>query len=146
MNVNCKDYQHQITLLLYNELDERTRGELELHLRECGVCKDAFESERAMHSVLAEDTPSWDVPSDLLLESRKALADALDRMENKRSWWRMPAFSVVFTPMRLLESADGAARDFLCRSETLFLLPFRIAVRSKPRSALTRSNNLPGTC
>ena len=105
MIVNCKDYQHQITLLLYNELDERTRGELELHLRECGVCKDAFESERAMHSVLAEDTPSWDVPSDLLLESRKALADALDRMENKRSWWRMPAFSVVFTPMRLLESA-----------------------------------------
>jgi hypothetical protein len=29
----------------------------------------------------------------------------LDRIEKKRSWWRMPAFSVVFTPMRLLESA-----------------------------------------
>ena len=35
----------------------------------------------------------------------KALADELDRIEKKRSWWRMPAFSVVFTPMRLLESA-----------------------------------------
>jgi len=105
MNLNCKDYQHQITLLLYNELDERTRGELEEHLRECGVCKDALELERTMHSVLAEDTAGWDVPSDLLLESRKALADGLDRIENKRSWWRMPAFSVVFTPMRLLESA-----------------------------------------
>jgi HEAT repeat protein len=33
------------------------------------------------------------------------LADELDRIERKRSWWRMPAFSVVFTPMRLLESA-----------------------------------------
>jgi HEAT repeats len=55
--------------------------------------------------VLAEDTTGWDVPSDLLVQSRKALADELDRVETKRSWWRMPAFSVVFTPMRLLESA-----------------------------------------
>lgn len=105
MNVNCKDYQHQITLLLYNELTEEPRQELEVHLRECAACKTAFDAERAMHSVLAEDTPGWDVPSDLLVESRKALADELDRMEGKRSWWRMPAFSVVFTPMRLLESA-----------------------------------------
>jgi len=105
MNVNCKDYQHQITLLLYDELTETPRQELEVHLRECAACKQAFDAERAMHSVLAEDTPSWDVPSDLLVESRKALADELDRIEGKRSWWRMPAFSVVFTPMRLLESA-----------------------------------------
>ena len=105
MNVNCKEYQHQITLLLYEELPEAGRQELEAHLRECTDCKEAFESERAMHSAFAEDTANWDVPSDLLLESRKALADELDRIEKKRSWWRMPAFSVVFTPMRLLESA-----------------------------------------
>jgi hypothetical protein len=105
MRVNCKDYQHQITLLLYEELEEGQRRELETHLLECGVCKDVFESERTMHTVLAEDPSSWDVPSDLLVESRKVLADQLDRIEKKRSWWRMPAFSVVFTPMRLLESA-----------------------------------------
>jgi HEAT repeats/Putative zinc-finger len=105
MNSNCKDYQHQITLLLYDELTEGARHDLEAHLRECGACKDAFDSERAMHSVLAEDTTGWDVPADLLVESRKALADELDRTERKRSWWRVPAFSVVFTPMRLLESA-----------------------------------------
>jgi hypothetical protein len=105
MNLNCKDYQHQITLLLYDELADETRRDLEGHLRECQTCKDAFDSERAMHSALAEDAFGWDVPSDLLVESRKALADELDRTERKRSWWRMPAFSVVFTPMRLLESA-----------------------------------------
>jgi hypothetical protein len=105
MNVNCKEYQHQITLLLYDELTEEPRQELEVHMRECAACKQAFDAERAMHSVLAEDTPSWDVPSDLLVESRKALADELDRIEGNKSWWRMPAFSVVFTPMRLLESA-----------------------------------------
>jgi HEAT repeats/Putative zinc-finger len=104
MNANCKEYQHQITLLLYDELTEETRQEIELHLRECAACKQAFDADRALHSVLAEDTTHWDVPSDLLVESRKALADELDRIERKRSWWRMPAFSVVFTPMRLLES------------------------------------------
>jgi hypothetical protein len=87
------------------ELPEGARPELEAHLRECAYCQNAFESENAMHTSFAEDTASWDVPSDLLVESRKALADELDRIEKKRSWWRMPAFSVVFTPMRLLESA-----------------------------------------
>jgi HEAT repeats/Putative zinc-finger len=105
MNVNCKDYQHQITLLLYDELAEGARDELEAHLRECGACKEAFDSERTMHSMLADDPTGWEVPADLLVESRKALADHLDLVERKRSWWRMPTFSVVFTPMRLLESA-----------------------------------------
>ncbi len=103
--MNCRDYQHQITLLLYEELAEDTRVELETHLRECANCHDAYESEKTMHGVLAEDASHWDTPADLLVESRKALADELDRIEKKRSWWRVPAFSVVFTPMRLLESA-----------------------------------------
>jgi hypothetical protein len=105
MNVNCKDYQHQITLLLYDELSEESRRDVEAHLRECGVCQEVYTAERSMHSSLAEDAASWEVPSDLLVESRKALADQLDREEKKRSWWRVPTFSVVFTPMRLLESA-----------------------------------------
>src|SRR5215831_2651667 len=105
MNLNCREYQHQITLLLYEELPEGVRQELEAHLRECTECQDAYESEKALHLTFADDAESWDVPSDLLLESRKGLADELDRIERKRSWWRVPAFSVVFTPMRLLESA-----------------------------------------
>ena len=105
MNPNCREYQHQITLLLYEELPEGVRQELEAHLRECTDCQDSYESEKALHLTFADDAESWDVPSDLLLESRKGLADELDRIERKRSWWRVPAFSVVFTPMRLLESA-----------------------------------------
>jgi hypothetical protein len=105
MSVNCKEYQHQITLLLYEELPEQVRPELEAHLRECTNCQEAYESEKSMHTAFADDTAGWEVPSDLLVESRKGLADELDRIERKRSWWRMPAFSVVFTPMRLLESA-----------------------------------------
>ena len=104
--MTCKEYQHQVTLLLYEELSESARFELESHLHGCAACQGAYESEKAMHSVLSEDAMGWDdIPSDLLVESRKALADQLDRIEKKRSWWRVPAFSVVFTPMRLLESA-----------------------------------------
>ena len=104
--MSCKEYQHQITLLLYEELPDSAQAELQTHLQECAHCQDAYKSEKAMHSVLADDAARWDnIPSDLLVESRKALADELDRIERKRSWWRVPAFSVVLTPMRLLESA-----------------------------------------
>lgn len=103
--MNCREYQHQITLLLYEELPEKTQAGLEGHLEACDACRSVYESEKNMHSVLAEDASGWDFPSDLLLESRRSLGDELDRIEKKRSWWRIPAFSVVFTPMRMLESA-----------------------------------------
>src|SRR5437867_11184901 len=103
--MSCRDYQHQITLLLYDELPESSRIEQETPLQHCPNCHDAYEAEKAMDSVLAEDAARWsNIPSDLLVESRKGLADELDRIERNRSRWRLPAFSVVFTPMRLLES------------------------------------------
>jgi len=103
--MNCREYHHQITLLLYEELPEKAQAGLQTHLEECAACQSVYESEKNMHSVLAEDASGWDFPSDLLVESRRSLADELDRIESKRSWWRVPAFSVVFTPMRMLESA-----------------------------------------
>jgi len=57
-----------------------------------------------MHAVLAEDAARLEFPSDLLVESRRALSEELDRIETKRSWWRMPVLSGILTPMRLLES------------------------------------------
>src|SRR5260370_40112030 len=104
--MNCKEYQHQITLLLYEELPESVRSELETHIHECAHCNDAYEAEKSMHSVLADDAARWDnIPSALLVESRNALADELDRIEKKRPPWRVHPFSDVFTPMRLLVSA-----------------------------------------
>jgi hypothetical protein len=103
--MNCRDYQHQITLLLYGELPEAQRLGLEAHLQQCDSCKHAYEEQEGMHVVLSEDAAAWEVPVDLLVESRRELADQLDRLERKRTWWRIPTFSVVFTPMRLLESA-----------------------------------------
>jgi len=102
--MNCREYQHQITLLLYEELADKERTGLETHLHDCAACQDVYETEKSMHSVLAEDAAQWDLPSELLVESRRALSNELDRLETKRSWWRMPVLSGILTPMRLLES------------------------------------------
>jgi hypothetical protein len=103
--MSCKEYQNQIVLSLYAELQDSERATLEIHLEACGDCRRVFEDNQSFHSVLAQDTPAWELPSELLMESRRALANELDRIEKKRSWWSIPTFSVVFTPMRMLESA-----------------------------------------
>jgi len=105
--MECKEYQEQIVLFLYNELSERDQTELETHLQQCTSCNQTFESEKSFHAVLDEELSAenglWNVPSDLLVEARRELANELDLIERKKSWWRLPAFSVAFSPMRLLE-------------------------------------------
>ena len=103
--MSCQEYQRQIVLSLYEELNEGERAGLETHLLACRECRQAYVDHQAFSDALAEDKAAWELPSDLLVESRRALADQLDGLETKRSWWRVPAFSVVFTPMRMLESA-----------------------------------------
>jgi hypothetical protein len=103
--MSCREFQNQIVLFLYEELPEESRNDLESHLHECDGCRQVMDSQKSMHVMLAEDESGWELPSDLLVESRRALADELDQVERKRSWWRLPTFSVVLTPMRMLESA-----------------------------------------
>jgi hypothetical protein len=104
--MECKENQERIVLFLYEELTDHEQTQLETHLQACGACNDSFEQQKEFHAALAEDSGPWNVPSDLLVESRRALANELDRLERKpwnRGWWRLPSFSVVVTPMRLLE-------------------------------------------
>jgi hypothetical protein len=104
--MSCQEYQRQIVVSLYEELHEGERSGLETHLSECAGCRQAYEDQHAFHSTMAEDRSAWELPADLLVESRRALANELDNIyERKQSWWRIPTFSVVFTPMRMLESA-----------------------------------------
>jgi hypothetical protein len=103
--MNCQEYQKHMILSLYEELQDGERAGLETHLRVCEGCRQAFKEHHAFSNMLAEDNAAWELPADLLVESRRALADKLDSIENKRAWWRIPTFSVVFTPMRMLESA-----------------------------------------
>src|SRR4026207_886385 len=112
--MSCKEYQRHIVLSLYEELQEGERAGLEAPLRVGGECRQAAEAHHTFSSILAEDKSAWDFPSDLLVESRRALANDLDALEKRRSWWRIPTFSVVFTPMRMLESATLIALGLAC--------------------------------
>jgi hypothetical protein len=103
--MSCQDYQRHIVLDLYGELNEGEKVGLESHLLQCEGCRQAAKEQTEFSSTLAREESAFDFPSDLLVESRRALADELDQIERKRSWWRIPTFSVVFTPMRMLESA-----------------------------------------
>ena len=103
--MNCQDFQRQIVLSTYEELQEGERSGLETHLRECAGCRQASEENQEFFGILSGDDAAWDIPPGLLVESRRSLANRLDQIEAKRSWWRVPTFSVVFTPMRMLESA-----------------------------------------
>src|SRR5215813_12772422 len=137
--MECKEYREQIVLFLYEELSEREQSELEVHLQQCSPCNESFENEKSLHALLAEDNGLWNVPSDLLVESRRELANELDRMERKKSWWRLPAFSVVFSPMRLLEwttlVAVGMAAGVYVNSSLIHPpVPGPLASTSEPES------------
>jgi hypothetical protein len=141
--MTCREYQHQISLFLYEELPEDQQPGLESHLQQCDSCRHAFEEEKGLHYVLAEDAAAFDIPSDLLVQSRHELGNELDRIERKRSWWRIPTFSVVFTPMRLLESgaliAMGLALGVYVSNQRAIVPP----VASGPTATESVTANLP---
>ncbi len=103
--MNCREREHDIVLFLYEELSERDSRDLRVHMDECEPCQGFYESERELHFKLTDDFSDWEVPSDLLVESRRTLSDELDRIDMKRAWWSFPSLAPVFSRMRLLESA-----------------------------------------
>jgi hypothetical protein len=101
--MNCRERQHDIILFLYDELPASLQGELRAHIDDCPACREFYETEQSIHFQLSEDFSEWEVPADLLMESRKSLSEELDRLDQRAWWLRFPA-----TPhlrMRLLESA-----------------------------------------
>ena len=103
--MNCRDREHDIVLFLYDELPEGQRSELRAHMDSCESCQRFYENEKQLHFNLTEDFSEWEVPSDLLVESRRTLSEELDRIDARRSWWHLPSMAPVFSRMRLLESA-----------------------------------------
>jgi hypothetical protein len=101
--MNCRERQHDIILSLYDELGDPHQAELRVHMEGCPECQEFWESEKRLHSELTEDFSAWEVPADLLVESRRALSEGLDRIEERR--WRWPAIVPPFLRIRLLESA-----------------------------------------
>ena len=102
--MNCRERQHDIVLFLYDELSGEARQDLRAHLDGCETCEAFYRHEKQLQSELTEDFSDWEVPADLLVECRRELSDNLDRIDQRRQWWRFPGMTGVLTRMRALES------------------------------------------
>jgi HEAT repeat protein len=102
--MNCRERQHDIVLFLYDELSGEARQDLRAHLDGCEACQAFHRHEKQLQFELTEDFSYWEVPADLLVESRRELSDSLDRIDQGRQWWRFPGMTGVLTRMRALES------------------------------------------
>lgn len=61
---NCDDALIRLYEYLDNELDEETRAHVEVHLKECSPCLEAFDFEAELWRVIA-DRAQERVPEDL---------------------------------------------------------------------------------
>jgi len=96
--------KEQLKLLLYDELDEKERLQMEEHLKTCRECQGEFEKLKELHDVLGRKR-FLEPPEQLLTEARLDLQRALDK---EQSFWQRHIRVPWPSPLRLaLTSAAG---------------------------------------
>lgn len=96
--MNCAWVKSQITLYLYNELDDPERAEVEQHVERCAACASELERERSLHRALSAQ-PRLEVDPNLLAACRMRLADALETDPRRASIWQR--LGVLFAGLHL---------------------------------------------
>jgi hypothetical protein len=76
--MDCETFKAQLTWYLYNELDERQRGELEDHVESCAACAAELEKERAFLAAL-RNRQALEPSAALLAECRHDLMRSVYR-------------------------------------------------------------------
>jgi hypothetical protein len=95
--MNCKEWEQNVWLYLYDELTAEQRAGCESHLAACPGCRARLEETRRLHALLKE-CPSPEPTPELVVASRMGLEEALDREELGwrgllRGW--LPSFNLV---------------------------------------------------
>ena len=85
--MNCEFVTQNAVLLVYDELADDVRHELEQHLQRCPECAAEVERMRALRTVMALD-PVLEPTPNLLAASRMRLQEALETAEQARGWRR----------------------------------------------------------
>jgi len=76
--MNCQEFEDTLALLVYGEVPEEQRAACEAHAASCERCRAALEDVRRLHALLGE-RPRREPTSELVVECRQALDEALDR-------------------------------------------------------------------
>src|SRR3990167_6168421 len=92
--MNCKTVEDKLTFYLYDELEAGERAAVAAHLEACAACAAAARELERMRAVL-DQRPAREPSPELLVRSREALDEALDREAESwralvRSWFIVP--------------------------------------------------------
>ncbi len=104
--MTCDQAKEQLVLLAYEELDEASQGELELHLHICPPCEAELASLNVFGAEMARETVPLISPN-LLTSSRMRLDIALD--EVGRGSWTTHLRSSLMNTLRHLYAAPALA-------------------------------------
>ncbi len=86
--MKCEWVQESITLLVYGELADDARHELEQHVERCANCAAELKAEQGFHELLTQDRSAEPTPN-LLAVSRMRLQEALETAEQGGFWQRL---------------------------------------------------------
>ncbi len=62
---DCNKFCIQLILYLDNELKQREKALVEVHLKECAVCREVLARERGFQEGVAHDSPLYTAPESL---------------------------------------------------------------------------------
>ncbi len=83
--MNCAWVKSQISLYVYNELDELERVEFEQHLQRCAACAAEVEQERRLHRTL-DARERLEPNPNLLASCRIQLTETLEKERQRFGW------------------------------------------------------------
>lgn len=121
--MNCQELEQNLSFYLYGELAPPQHEAFEAHLQECAACQKKLEQARRLHSFLDERSHE-EVPPELLVRSRQALEEALDR--EQYGWRRLLAEWFSLSP--------GARPSRLAAALTLVILGFGLGWTLRPHA------------
>lgn len=96
--MSCHWVKSQITLYLYNELDDPDRVEIEQHVEGCEPCAKALEEERSLVRLL-ERRERTAIDANFLAACRVQLSDALEKQPRPR--WHWARLAAIFGGLQL---------------------------------------------
>ncbi len=96
--MSCETLSDKLTGYLDRELDERTAGEVEAHLRQCVSCSARLEGERRLRAAVQAHLPPLRAPERLRSSVRTLLRAQVRRAQRRQTWlptWAATAAALV---------------------------------------------------
>jgi hypothetical protein len=106
----CEAAQRDIALAVYGELPDDASHRLELHLAECGHCRQELEAVQGLRQAMAL-YPMLEPSPNLLTRTRLRLEEALDAVPH--SGWITRVVDRIFSGIARVQSAPVMASVFL---------------------------------